>query len=407
MSDNVFSLEVLRARKGDCLMLHYGTTDEPALALVDGGPGGVYQPFLRPRLEALRAERGLSDEQPLLVDLCMLSHIDDDHVVGLIGLTKELVEADDANKPKLVQILDLWHNSFDDIVGNDAEELAGAVQARFGPASLSGDLPPDVDANVDSVMVLASIPKGRRLRDDAAKLGIERNLDTDGELIVASAGSQPLDMGNGLTLTVVGPMLAEIQDLQKDHAKWVRDNPDQARRSGQALASYDDGSVPNLSSIVVLAEAGGKTILFTGDARGDKILEGLELVGLLEPGGAMHVDVLKCPHHGSINNVEQDLFERITADHYVFSGNGEHGNPDRETLELLVSVRGDEDYRIHLTYPLDAIDVERKQHWQTHHDEPWSPDKHSLTAFFADNPTVNDKVVVVEKDVPHTIELLG
>jgi hypothetical protein len=41
----------------------------------------------------------------------------------------------------------------------------------------------------------------------------------------------------------------------------------------------------------------------------------------------MHVDILKGPHHGSNRNVERIFFKRITADHYVFSGNGEHGNP--------------------------------------------------------------------------------
>ncbi|WP_199177976.1 hypothetical protein [Mycobacterium hubeiense] len=399
----MFSLEVLRARKGDCLLLHYGTADEPALALIDGGPGGVYKPFLRPRLLALRTERGLADDEPLPVDLCMLSHIDDDHVVGLLGLTKELVAAKDDNKPRLVSILDLWHNSFDDIVANDAEELAGAVEARFGPASLTGDLPAGV--NVDSVMVLASIPKGRQLRNDAIKLGIERNLETDGELIAASDVSQPMEMGGGLTFTVVGPMLPEIEELQADHAEWVKTHPDEVRASAEGLASYDDESVPNLASIVVLAEADGKSILFTGDARGDKILAGLELVGLVEPGGALHVDVLKCPHHGSINNVDRDFFERITADHYVFSGNGEHGNPDRETLELLADVRDGDDYRIHLTYPAAEMDVERKKHWERHHDEPWSAPSQGLVAFFADHPDLT--VDIVEDGVPHIIDLAG
>jgi hypothetical protein len=60
--------------------------------------------------------------------------------------------------------------------------------------------------------------------------------------------------------------------------------------------------------------------ILTGDARGDKILEGLELVGLLEKGGNMHVDVLKVPHHGSDNNMAPIFFTRVTADHYVFSG---------------------------------------------------------------------------------------
>jgi hypothetical protein len=32
--------------------------------------------------------------------------------------------------------------------------------------------------------------------------------------------------------------------------------------------------------------------------------------------------------------------------HYVFSGDGEHGNPERETLEMLLEARGDVDYTI-------------------------------------------------------------
>jgi beta-lactamase superfamily II metal-dependent hydrolase len=58
-------------------------------------------------------------------------------------------------------------------------------------------------------------------------------------------------------------------------------------------------------------------MLLTGDARGDKILEGLEKVKLLKPRGKMHEDILKVPHHGSSRNMEPIFFERITADHYV------------------------------------------------------------------------------------------
>ena len=63
-----------------------------------------------------------------------------------------------------------------------------------------------------------------------------------------------------------------------------------------------------------IAEAGGKRILLTGDARGDKIIQGLELVGALEPNGTMHVDVLKMPHHGSDRNMETSFLRRITAE---------------------------------------------------------------------------------------------
>lgn len=430
MANNIFRLEVLRARKGDCLLLHYGTEDDPGLALIDGGHDNVYQPFLRPRLEELRTERGLADDEPLTIDLMMLSHIDEDHVAGLLELTAELIEADGEQQPKIVQVLDLWHNTFDDLIDNDADELATGV-GQFGPAALHGDLPADAFADLtdpaearaaaDAVMVLASVPQGRQLRLDAENLKIDLNVDVDGKLLVADADKGPVDMGKGLTFTVVGPMLREVKALQQQHKEWLK-TPAGQRATAEALAAYVDKSVPNLSSIVVLAEVDAKRILFTGDARGDKILEGLELVGLIDEGGSIHVDVLKGQHHGSFNNVEPEFFERVTADHYVFSGNGQHGNPERDTLDMLATARGNDDYRIHLTYPIDETDVARKNDWDTERGkeikrrqtnpavevrDEWSDDVNSLAAFLADNPDVADRIDVVEEGVPHTIDVVG
>src|SRR5207302_631546 len=134
---------------------------------------------------------------------------------------------------------------------------------------------------------------------------------------------------------------------------WLIELKKQGKTPADALAAYVDNSVPNLSSIVVLVKAGDKTLLLTGDARGDKILQGMETVGVLPVGGKRHLDVLKAPHHGSSNNLDDDFFERLTADHYVFSGNGEHGNPERETIEMLLKARGEQDgYKIHLTFPI-------------------------------------------------------
>ena len=48
----ISALDVLRARKGDCLMLHYGSKDDPHLMLIDGGPSNVYKPHLKPRIVA-------------------------------------------------------------------------------------------------------------------------------------------------------------------------------------------------------------------------------------------------------------------------------------------------------------------------------------------------------------------
>ena len=68
-----FSLDVLRARKGDCLMLHFGTPQDPHLMLIDGGPSKVYEPHLAPRIEQLHSSRGIDEADPLPVDRPVLS----------------------------------------------------------------------------------------------------------------------------------------------------------------------------------------------------------------------------------------------------------------------------------------------------------------------------------------------
>jgi hypothetical protein len=413
----MFSLDVRRARNGDCLILHYGTAGDPGLALIDGGPAHVYKPHLKPRLATIRKARGLADDESLPVDLLMVSHIDDDHINGILELTSELVVAKDAKKPLPLKVRSLWHNTFDDIIGNDPKELRAAVTGRFGPASLAGE--PDIEGlDPAAARVLASVDQGVRLRDDARKLQLRVNPQFGGHLVMAADKGGSIDMGQGLTVIVAGPMKAELVALQKKHDAFLKEKE---KKTTAALASFTDTSVANLSSIVVLAEVDDKRMLLTGDARGDKILEGLELVGVLKKNGNLHVDVLKMPHHGSDRNMEPAFLERIAADHYVFSGAGEHGNPERATLEMLRQARGDSGYTIHVTYPIEDVDVERKKDWDKEQQketnrkaknpnvqvrEDWSPRKHSLAALLAEHEDFAKTVSIVEEGQRHLIDLL-
>ena len=416
------SLDVRRARKGDCLLLHFGAKNNPGLGIIDGGPSQVYKPFLKPRLDEIRKARKLGDDDPLPVDFLMVSHIDDDHINGILELTKELLEARAAQRPLPLRINGVWHNTFDDIIGNSPKELTAAVTAQFGAASLNGE--PDVEGlDADVAKVLASVDQGFRLRDDIRGLNLRLNPGLNGGLVIAKKGAKTIDMGKGMTFTVIGPMHDEVVDLQKEHDAFLKKHQ-QAKPAAGSLAAFTDNSVANLSSLVVLAEAGKKRILLTGDARGDKVLQGLELAGVLKADGksTTHVDVFKVPHHGSDRNADPILFRRVTADHYVFSGNGEHGNPERATLQMLLDERGEDDaYTIHLTYPIDEIDAGRKADWEKEQAKEkakkknnakvkvradWSSAKNSLTAFFAAHKKFADKVVIVEADQPHVIDLL-
>jgi hypothetical protein len=423
-----FSLDVMRARKGDCLILHYGASTDPHLIMIDGGPSKVYQPQLKQRIAQIRGERGLAAEQPLPVDAIMVSHVDDDHIKGILDLTRELREAKEAQQPLPLRVGSLWHNSFDDLLKTTPEELEAT--ARFGAAAVNGAIavPKGEDAAQfrDTAKVLASIPQGRDLRLDGEFLGWKPNRQFDGKLILAAKSSKPVKMKGGVTFTLVGPLQPELKALQKKHDQWLRDRKKAKKKNpGAALAAFTDPSIHNLSSLVFHVEAKGRTMLLTGDARGDKIIEGLQLAGLLKKGtkSTMHVDLFKAPHHGSANNAEASMFERITADHYVFSGDGEHGNPERETLEMLFEARGDKPFAMYFTYPIDEIDAERKIDWKKEQAkeksrkeksgrgkvrENWSAKKHSLAAFLKSRnlAAAGQTVTIVPDGTAHTIDLL-
>ena len=431
----IFSLDVRRARKGDCLLLHYGTKTKPRLMLIDGGPSDVYKPHLEPRIQEIRKKRKLDDVDSLTVDHMMVSHVDDDHIRGLIDLTGEEIVRQDAHEPLLLNVLNLWHNSFDAVINHTPDELTASLTKQFGAAATKGAGLDDAKVTAvedkskeepevvrGTLQVLASIEQGFRLRGNAKKLGYGSNSEFGGALVMATKNNGAIDLDGSLKVTVVGPMQPELKKLHEKHQEWLKEMKKKGTPVESALAAYVDRSVPNLSSIVVLAEADGKRMLLTGDARGDKILKGLEFTGVVKKDGTLEVDLLKVPHHGSSNNLDDDFFERVVADHYVFSGNGEHGNPERESLEMLFKARGKDPFTVHLTYPIDEIDVERKKDWEKERAKEqakkkknpktkvrpkWSAEKNSLESFFDDLKLASgQKIKIVDKTKPHVINLL-
>ena len=331
----LFSLEALQAHHGDALLLHYGTVATPRLALIDGGPSNTYRPFLRPRLDALRAGRG---GKPLTLELVAVSHIDDDHIRGLIELLTEL--SDDGGKAPLVTIRRLWHNSFEGLVSRKAARAAARlvedVQRRSTRAA-AAPAPP----------VLRSVPQGQALRQLAEGMGLVLNEPFPDLVVAPGEGRSVQRLPGGLSVAVIGPNQVRVDALREEWMAALRRLADKSRVL--AAVQHLDESVFNLSSIVLLVKAGGKTMLLTGDARSDDILTGLQTAGLLRPGRSFHVDVLKLPHHGSDRNVTTEFFRRVTADHYVVSADGKHHNPELATFDMIAEARGTAAYTLHLT----------------------------------------------------------
>lgn len=323
----MFTFDFLNARHGDSFLVRWGTNEK--VMLVDGGPSQVYETSLRDRLSQLAPDgRGAPR-----IDVVCLSHVDDDHAVGLLKLLGQIQHARDDQEPDPFAVKKVWFNSVDELVDREEQGLSASTQEIVDRAS------------AESGAVRASYNQGRALRNAAAKLGLDGNPLFDGPLIAGAEAT--LDH---LHVTVVAPDETALEQLTES---WLKAR--KLQDPSVITSSYTDGSIPNLSSIVLLLKHRGRTALLTGDARGDRILAGLRDTGLLDGAGPLHVDLLKLPHHGSDRNVESDFFDQVHADHYVISADGvKHHHPSEETLHMLVDSRDrDDEYTIHLTNEID------------------------------------------------------
>ncbi len=394
---SVFSIEAISAGKGDSLVLYFGRPDKPALIVVDGGLMSTWTGPLRRRLRELHGLLGLGQGERLPLHLVAVSHLDDDHINGIVRMVRDEVEARQQG-PGFVEILQLWNNTFDDVIG--ALPNVQTVTSALASRSSGGH---------DGASVLTSFRRGRELRDGVAPLrqsGLVVNPPVGADHnLMASTGGPTLTMGP-LEITVVGPMQEQLDELQEEWDAFLEASGHGTEAEAALAASRLDKSVTNLASIVMLVACEGRTILLTGDARGDLVLEGLEKAGILPAGGELALDVLKVPHHGSPGNSDEAFFRRLPARSYIFSGNGSHGNPDRITLERLVAARGDAAFEVHFTYELAEIDVERREHFEQH-GQNWSDGENGLIAWAEATAAAHPGIAIRigSETAPHEIRL--
>lgn len=317
----MLKIHMVQAEHGDCFILEFSAPSGPGYILIDGGPESIYRMHLKGELHKIRDGGGK-------LDLVILSHVDNDHSIGLLDLVAELREEKANGLSETIAINELWHNTFSRTIGDGNE-----IEPRLKMLLANAD-------NADHVMSISGtqvdgIGEGNNIRIGASALGIPVNPGFDNGLICVEDAAQSRDFG-GLSLRIIGPTKTNLEDLKEKWLNWLDKYEDAVAGADPFLAAMADRSIPNISSITILAESEGKRVLFTGDGRGDHIIQGLEHAGLLGPTGGMHLDVLKVPHHGSDRNVTKKFFKTITADRYVISANGKYGNPDLATLIWIV-----------------------------------------------------------------------
>jgi hypothetical protein len=339
----MFQLEAIQAHDGDCFLLHYDDGEKPGLILIDGGSAGIYNNFLKPRLIQLKGKAPILNFRMVIV-----SHIDADHITGVLDMFRQLNKLYEDRITLPFKIGTLWHNAFATIL----KARTAVISSPVITAAVEGNVPelPDLDRHVEAVV--ASVKQGDQLRVFATPI-TTINKEASGELIrCPEEGSHEYKIADGLTFTIIGPRESELNNLEKE---WEKSKVKKAGASEESVAAdYLNRTVPNLSSIVILAtktESDGSTcrMLLTGDAGGDLILDSLEHLKLLDADGKIRVDLLKVQHHGSNHSVDEGFFRRVIADTYLISGNGKHGIPHRDTLCWLSRARHGDAIKVYMT----------------------------------------------------------
>jgi beta-lactamase superfamily II metal-dependent hydrolase len=364
-------LSVFQAGPGDCLLV----SSDGHHILVDGGLKGSFIEFTRPALAKIA-------EQDEKLDLVCVSHIDSDHISGIIQLINDVLawrvfrfqqasgndKFRQPNFPEPPEISEIWHNSIETQIGALRNEFEETVTMQF-QASILGQ-------NDLLAQAAQNLITGERQAIELSKLvdpsllNLPVNKLSEGQSLVLPV-DEPVNYQVGkMNLHLLGPFHDDLEQLHREWMVWLRANQRKLRslqenveesknRLGLTaemalgktiealtaeLGSRTDVTTPNLASITFMIEENGRTILLTGDAHSQEILKGLRLHGFLpEEGGTTHVNVLKIQHHGAEANINKDFCKSVTADHYVFSGNGTHSNPELAIVELVVNSRLEED----------------------------------------------------------------
>ena len=283
-------LRVVQARYGDCLILENGSGKRRKNILIDGGPSQVYQPYLRKELQRIAGEGGQ-------VDLMVLSHIDNDHVVGLLEMMTELKEQRQLGQPEIICVREMWHNAFRKILpeaGSEADVLEEEVLAQPVENPTLDGSDPQEDTEDAPAAVEFGVGEGVKLQLADELLKIPRNIRFPQELATLETSRRPQRLAS-LRLWLLGPSGDNVEDLRKKWMRWLDDKAGRVSFDVSTPLVKPDDSVNNLSSIMLLAEAAGRSILLTGDGRSEDIIKGLESIGKLPQGGTCHVDVMKVP----------------------------------------------------------------------------------------------------------------
>ncbi|MGP4717576.1 ComEC/Rec2 family competence protein [Psychrobacter sp. T6-6] len=313
------TIRLLEASHGDSILVSHSSEVSTFNLLIDGGPAkafGVGPGRRRPG--PLRIALDEIKEKGQCVDLVILTHIDSDHIKGLIEAFKTEGYLSDLTKR-------VWLNASRNISDylNEAEISENAI-----PFS-TWDTPE------------TSVSEGKTFEQILDDLDCWRR-----EVIVA----EEVIIEGPFKFTILSPTDKHLRRLHyiwpaEPFSPYTAGEKNDYDQSVSDLLKNDafakDISRTNGSSIAFILEVEQKKFLFLGDSHACTIVETLEKLGYTKE-NKLAVDYVKLSHHGSHCNTSVEMLDLIECRSYLISTDGtKHGHPHKRTLARILNAHSD------------------------------------------------------------------
>lgn len=372
-------IEMFPAENGDAFLIRL---DNKKNIIVDMGYSNTYKKYIKDRLIKIENENQC-------IDLLIITHIDEDHIEGVIEFLKE---NGNANNPNIIEVKEIWHNSYRHLQfdkekvcnvtnfertqleeiklsnsgtkGKAVNEI-GQVSARQGStlagylyglgyidskwnSSFKGEminLDNRNEIEVGEIKIHILSPDTKKLKA-LSNLWMEKLRKIDNDFSISN--EKIFDDAYEMYIKKLRPTINidEYKNISYDSMDFetlIKKNINQGRK---------DASKSNGASIAFILEYKDKKILFLGDAHEDIIMESLDRYK--ESGKQLKFDVVKVSHHGSIKN-NFKWIENIVADNYLISTNGEkHNHPSKEVIAKILKANEHKKV-LYFNYPVDIV----------------------------------------------------
>jgi beta-lactamase superfamily II metal-dependent hydrolase len=370
----IVKLRMYPAGNGDAFLISASGSN----VLIDAGYAQTFDDHIARDLLDL----GSRGEQ---LDLVIASHIDADHISGLIRF---LSLNGSSSAPRIAPIRDIWHNSLRSLSAENLTKISTSDRDILNAICRRGHPTPVRESGADFGEISAR--QGSSLASLIHEGGYQWNLN-DGTASIAIDCTSVHSLPGG-SVRVVGPTQERLDGFLKWWKKRLRQMgysgavgpgeviddafelfcehvPETTPPSSVSLSAgghklldevYEaDPSTTNGSSITAIVELGGTRVLMLADAWAEDVVNALRV--LESQGCSMMFDAVKLSHHGSLRNTSPELLELIDAPLYLVSTNGVgHGHPDFEVLAAIVDRPADFSRTILLNYATPASSLLRR-----------------------------------------------